>query len=415
MVRAQRLVVTVVVAATVSGCAFLGRASVSSGPNHAQSAMVSSHPSISGSGRFVAFATADANLVVGDTNGTSDVFVHDNVADTTERVSTTPANGQSAGVHTQPSISDNGRFVAFTSTATDLVPDGNDGASTDVFVKDRTTGNVFLVSVSDGEAGTDQPINTPASGPAISGDGNSIAFQILVTRQIVDGPPLPPLPFGPFVRHINAGTTVLMAGTTLGTYIIVTGYDLSDDGTVVVYHEVNAAGFTGVTRVGNGTTGVIVGDIESHSVSPEATFPPAAVTVSGDGTRFAVIANPATGNATLRWGSTSDPTHPAETSTLPAAPAVFLSTDGAILGWQTTFVAGPIAIVRSLPNPASKIVTRTVDGGRVVNGGEIAMSADGKWFAFVSGDDHLVVNDTNGVSDVFTRSVDEHFPIPTPA
>ena len=413
--RTRSLLLAFIVATTVPGCAFLGRASVSSGPDHTQTSVTSSHPSISGSGRYVAFASSDAHLVAGDTNGTSDVFVHDNVTDITERVSTTPANLESGGVSTQPSISDDGRFVAFTTTATDLVADGNDGTNTDVFVKDRTTGNVSLVSVRDGEGGADQPINEPASDPVISGDGNSVAFQISATRLIPDGPPLPPLAFGPFVRHLNAGTTVLMAGTSLQSYVIVMTYDLSDDGTVVVYHEVNVVGLIGATHVGNGTTGAIVGDIESHSVSPAGPFPPAVVAVSGNGARFAAIANPITGNATLRWGSTTDPTHPAETSTLPVSKALFLSTDGAILGWQTTLVAGPIAIVRSLPDPATKIVTRTRDGGRIVNGSEIAMSANGKWFTFVSGDDQLVLNDTNGVGDVFTRSVDEHFPIPTPA
>ena len=206
-----------------------------------------------------------------------------------------------------------------------------------------------------------------------------------------------------------------MAGTSLQSYIVLTSYDLSDNGAVVVYHEVNVSGLIGVTHVGNGTTGMIVGDIESHNVSPAGPFPPAVVAVSGDGARFATIANPITGNATLRWGSTTDPTHPTESSTLPVSKALFLSTDGMILGWQTTFFGGPIAIVRSLPGLATKIVTRSRDGARVVNGNDIAMSSDGAWFAFVSGDDHLVHNDTNGIADVFTRSVDERFPIPTPA
>ena len=200
MLRTKSLFIGLVVTTTLSGCAFLGRASVSSGPDHTQTTGTSSHPSISGSGRYVAFASADAHLVADDTNGTSDVFVHDNLADTTARVSTTPANGESVGISTQPSISDDGRFVAFTSTATDLVADGNDGTNTDVFVKDRTTGSVSLISVSDGEGGTDQPMNAPSSDPVISGDGNSVAFQILITRQIPDTPPIPPLAFGPFVR-----------------------------------------------------------------------------------------------------------------------------------------------------------------------------------------------------------------------
>ena len=103
------------------------RVSLDSGGNEANGNSSRSAPSISGDGRFVAFESEASNLVPGDANGNYDVFVRDRWSGTTERVS-----GGSL------SFSADGRFVAFASSSTDLVPGDTNGV-VDVFVLDRST------------------------------------------------------------------------------------------------------------------------------------------------------------------------------------------------------------------------------------------------------------------------------------
>jgi Tol biopolymer transport system component len=94
------------------------------------------NPSISADGRYVAFASALTTLVPGDSNQTADVFVRDRLAGTTERVNVALADGQANSWSYNPSISADGRVVAFESTASDLVP-GDTNNTSDVFVSDR--------------------------------------------------------------------------------------------------------------------------------------------------------------------------------------------------------------------------------------------------------------------------------------
>ncbi len=103
-------------------------------------------PSISANGRFVAFDSRATNLVSGDTNGRSDVFVHDRQTGITERVSVNSTGSQGNSDSDRPLISANGRFVAFNSRSTNLVP-GDTNGSMDVFVHDRQTGITERVSV----------------------------------------------------------------------------------------------------------------------------------------------------------------------------------------------------------------------------------------------------------------------------
>ncbi|MGW0222803.1 S8 family serine peptidase [Streptomyces tendae] len=126
---------------------------------------LSSAPSLSADGRYAVFNSDADNLVTGDTNGATDVFLRDRQAGTTVRVSRaadgTPADGGSR----EQSISADGRYVAFQSTAGNLVPGDTDG-TTDVFVYDRVADTTTLV---DGPGGSN-------TGPRISDDGSVVAF-----------------------------------------------------------------------------------------------------------------------------------------------------------------------------------------------------------------------------------------------
>ncbi|MFN0241692.1 MAG: hypothetical protein ACKVWV_02270 [Planctomycetota bacterium] len=151
--------------AGVQGNAFLGLGSYA--------------PSISGGGRIIAFRSASSNLVAGDTNGFFDIFVHDRQTALTTRASVDSFGAQGNFASFRASISGDGRFVAFDSVATNLVVGDTNGAS-DIFVRDRQTSRTGIVSVS--SAGIYG--NENSADPSISGDGHYVAFHSRATNLV---------------------------------------------------------------------------------------------------------------------------------------------------------------------------------------------------------------------------------------
>lgn len=121
-------------------------------------------PSITPNGRFVAFLSHADNLVPGDHSGDVDIFVRDLVRGTIERVSVARDGGDADSSSLDPSMSADGRYVAFTSTASNLVP-LPDNFQTNVFIRDRHTGRTerldLAPSVSAGTIGTLEPVLSP--------------------------------------------------------------------------------------------------------------------------------------------------------------------------------------------------------------------------------------------------------------
>lgn len=145
------------------------RESVSS--TGAQGNGASSAPSLSDDGRLVAFVSGASNLVAGDTNGRQDVFVRDRVSRAVTRVSVGAGGAQAGGDSSSPQISGNGRYVVFDSVASELVA-GDTNAVSDVFVRDLQAGTTTRVSVgADGAQG-----NAASRGARISADGSVVAF-----------------------------------------------------------------------------------------------------------------------------------------------------------------------------------------------------------------------------------------------
>jgi Ca2+-binding RTX toxin-like protein len=145
------------------------RVSVDSAGNQAYRS--SEGPSISADGRFVAFSSEASNIVPGDTNSSQDVFVRDRLTNTTTRVSVNSAGNQGNSDSDSASISADGRFVAFTSRASNIVP-GDTNNSYDLFVRDTLTNTTTRVSVdSAGNQG-----NFESGSPSISADGRFVAF-----------------------------------------------------------------------------------------------------------------------------------------------------------------------------------------------------------------------------------------------
>ena len=145
----------------------------------------SSSPSVSADGRYVAFTSIASNLIHGDTNKLPDVFVRDARTGKTTRVSVTSSGRQGVGKRysngsNAPAISGDGRYVAFHSDMTNLVRGDRNGVF-DIFVHDRETGKTQRASVSS----TGREANAESGGgESFSADGRYVAFSSLATNLV---------------------------------------------------------------------------------------------------------------------------------------------------------------------------------------------------------------------------------------
>ncbi len=245
------------------------RVSVASGGGEANSS--SGSMSLSGSGRYIAFSTSASNLVSGDSNNTTDVFVHDRATGQTTRVSVASSGAQaSGGVSDLAAITSDGRFVAFRSGASNLVSGDTNGRG-DIFVHDRQTGETSRVSVaSDGTQG-----NGNSAFPAISADGRYVAFGSDASNLVVG--------------DTNGGFDVFLHDRQTGA---TTRVNVASDGT-----QASADYATRVTISGDGR---FVGFASSANnlVSDDAGFSDSFVhdQVTGETTRVSVVSGGAQAN-----------------------------------------------------------------------------------------------------------------------
>lgn len=186
-------------------------------------------PVLSGDGRYVAFTSNATNLVPGDTNGKADVFLRDRLLGTTERVSVSSAGGEGNGGSWTPDISADGRFVVFTSGADNLVAGDTNGRE-DVFLRDVLLGETTRISASWTGAGADHQ----SLWPRVSGDGSVVTFMSRATNLVPDDDE----GFEDvFVHFVASGTTARLsvgAGGEGGNGNSVEP-DISDDGTRIVF------------------------------------------------------------------------------------------------------------------------------------------------------------------------------------
>lgn len=385
-----RLVPAVLVAVVaLGGCAFLTRSSVGPPPTTAQANGPSSAPSVSAGGHFTAFLSAATNLVADDTNGVVDVFVRDNFAGTTTRVSATGTGSQLTASSADPSISDDGRYVAFVTRASLVAADTNTFG--DVYVKDRTTGAVVWASVRSDPSFTDV---TDCLGDEISGDGHRVAFHCNQTFPVGEGGSVS-RPVGPWVRDVRFGSTSgpYVQPPPFGLPSLV-DYDLSGDGSVVVFTWSSSTLQSTETLVG-------VGDTDIGITTNQFDLAGSSVAVSGDGRTYAVQTE-----TSVNVASTSAPDRFTATLPGPTTTDLALSADGTLLGATVAIGGVQVTARRTTDGSDDWVVTsRTAHGDRVVAVHDGAMSTDGQWFTFTSTDPGLVPDDTNALADVFTRSV----------
>jgi hypothetical protein len=347
------------------------RVSVSSGNTEAN--MLSFSPAISGDGRYVAFVSNASNLVTGDTNRAPDVFVRDTTAGTTTRVSVTNTGAQangSADWTTPPAISNDGRYVAFASNASNLVA-ADTNTAWDVFVRDRTLNTTKLVTLT--TAGV-QGSGGQGAGPRISPDGRYIVYSSGAT--LVSGDTNNVLDV--FVRDRTLNTTTRVSVSSAGAQQTLGSKwpAISKDGRYVTFLSLGTTLVAGDTnnqwdvfvrdRTTNTTTRVNVKGAGVQSLNGNPQYAPA---ISGDG-RY----------------------------------VTFDSTASDLIAGDTT--NGADVFVRDRTRNTTTRVSVDSAGNQSMNGSSngVAISGDGRYIAYISSATNLVTNDTNHRWDVIVRA-----------
>jgi len=139
----------------------------------------SDNPSLSADGRYTAFASDASNLVAGDTNTTRDIFIFDSQNNTVRRLNRSQQGAQANGPSNNPALSADGRFLAFGSDATNMIL-GDSNAFSDIFVVDTITGAIARESISTAGAQS----NGSSFRPALSGDGRYVVFESSATNLV---------------------------------------------------------------------------------------------------------------------------------------------------------------------------------------------------------------------------------------
>jgi len=169
-------------------------------------------PSVSADGRYVAFESVATNLIANDTNGAvRDIFMHDRITGSTTVVSVSSNSTQGNASSFLPSVSADGRYVAFESDATNLIANDTNGAVRDIFMHDRTTGSTTVVSVNSNRTQG----NASSFSPSVSADGRYVAFESVATDLIAND--TNGVVRDIFVNDRTTGTTTVVSVNSNGT------------------------------------------------------------------------------------------------------------------------------------------------------------------------------------------------------
>lgn len=352
---------------------------------------ISIDPTISADGRYVGFISGASNLVADDTNDCSsvyeqancfDAFVHDRHTGEISRVSVASDGAQANGGSLDISLSADGRYVAFASAASNLVPndtaicysyDGTPYNCTDVFVHDRQTGQTILISVN---SSGDQA-NRSSSEPVLSANGRFVAFRSEASN-LVSGdtnscqgyPNCPDV----FVHDRQTGETIRVSVASDGTQSTKSssGPSISGDGRFVTF---------------TGFDGTLVPNDMNHAwdvfIHDRQTAETRLVSVAPDGSQ-------AQGSSTY-------------SALTPDGRYVIFASRATNLIAGDTQEAG--VVVRNLETGEVTRVSLTTNGTPAAGTttGKVSISADGRVAAFVSESDGVVPGDTNESTDVFVH------------
>ena len=185
--------------------------------------------SLSTDGRYVVFASSATDLVSGDTNGKEDVFLRDMVTGTTTLVSV--GTGVNDGDSDSARVSDDGKFVVFESDATNLVA-GDTNGENDLFVRDLVAGTTTRVSVGYENGNNNQEAALGGTSGVISADGTKVVFVTSSSLAASDSNSSSDI----YVRDLQLGTTTLVSVDTNGNATGGNGFPgMSANGQYVVF------------------------------------------------------------------------------------------------------------------------------------------------------------------------------------
>ncbi len=342
----------------------------------------SNNPSISADGNLVAFTSHAANLVPGDGNVASDVFVRNIAAGTTTRVSVANDGAEGDSGSDSSAISALGNIIAFRSDATNLVPEGDTNVASDVFVR-NILGTPTTTRASVATGGAQGNGGSGSNQVAVSANGNVVGFTSVASNLILND--TNGVSSDVFVRNLGTSTTTLISQTTLGLQGFNSSWScaLSSDGMIVAFVSNNGmvngdtnnaadvfvrdiiTGTTTRISVASGANGT-AGNLGS-GVSPDGT---GGIDISSDG-RYVVFRSKATNLIKVDKNNFED---------------VFLRDRQAN---KTTLVS----VAFGVTTPANGLSVGP------------SMSADGRYVMFCSYASNLLAAgvDNNGWQDVFVR------------
>ena len=396
---------------------------------------------VSSGGRFVGWISLAANLAAGDDNHRHDAFLRDRALAITDWISAGPVGAPTiAGARsTEAAVSPDGRFVAFTSDATDLVP-GDTNGMVDVFVWDRQSGAIERVSVaSDGGEGNGRSgdLGGATAGPAISADGRFVAFASSANNLV---PNDRNLTADTFVRDRLLGVTERVSISNADLELRYGSFAgrpaLSADGRFVAFASSSGAGpaENPLSTIQIYVRDRIEGTTERVSQGPEAAWADGNcydLDLSADG-RFVAFSSLASNLVPGDYNQDLDVfVYDRQTTT---TEQVNLSSSGAVAD-TSCYQAGISADGRYVLflSDASNLVPEDYNGrtdafvrDRSIattesaslsywnnEGSEgtqkAALSPDGRYVAFTSDSDYMVPEDEDGLADVFVRDLDRHF------
>jgi len=362
---------------TASGAAGIMRASTDSAG--IQGDLDSTFSSISGDGRYVAFESNAANFTY-DNNNTSDIFLKDTQTGQTTMVSTDSTGYPGNGASSRPSISLDGRYVAFQSYAGNLVA-GDTNAIGDVFVKDVQTGQITRVSTN--SAGNQVNMYYDSHSASISADGRYVAFMTI--GDVAQGQGYTNGSTDVFVKDRQTGQTTLISSSSTGAMANHYSWDcaISGDGRYVTFSSTASNLVAGDT---NSVRDVFVKDRQTGQTSRVSTnstgiqgngatgwiggYTTADVAISGDGRYVAFHSNA----SNMVYGDTN------------SAYDIF---------------------VKDTQTGTTVRASTSTGGGQANNASnqETSISADGRYVTFSSDATNLVSGDTNSLKDIFIKDL----------
>ncbi len=224
---------TISASTTVQVVRSLATELVSLSTNGVQGNDGSSLPSITDDGRYVVFQSSASNLISGDTNNSEDIFLKDVTTGAIQRVSVATDGTQGNGDSYEPSITSDGHYVAFYSDANNLVANDTNGQR-DVFLKDITTGAIQLVSrAADGTQG-----NWGSCCPSVTLDGRYVVFRSFASNLVLGDTNSV---YDIFLKDVTTGAirrvNVAADGTQANLYSFSTSASITPDGRYVVFRS----------------------------------------------------------------------------------------------------------------------------------------------------------------------------------